>query len=251
MDAVEFDRENVEYIVIGRETCPTTAKQHLQGFIQLKRPRVLKKIQKIIGDPVCHIEPMRGTGLEASNYCKKDGDFIEWGTLRTQGARTDLRGIMDDAIESGVFRPSAEELRSMSLQQIKTAEKYVQYSLAKRNWKTTVYWFFGPTGSGKTKTAYEMAPNAWISGSSGKYWDGYCGQEDVILDDFRPQWIDVQELLKVLDRYPYTVNKKYGSQALLAKRVFITCPYRPSEMYSDDDTAQIMRRITEIRQFGI
>lgn len=42
-------------------------------------------------------------------------------------------------------------------------------------------------------------PNA----KGGQLWfDGYCGQEVVVFDDFRPWWCRFDYLLRLLDRYP-------------------------------------------------
>ena len=59
-----------------------------------------------------------------------------------------------------------------------------------------VLWFHGPTGTGKTKTAFEitMSQNPYVWGpSNGKWWDGFGYQIDgtydpsvpVIMDEFR------------------------------------------------------------------
>lgn len=241
------DTENVCYYVIGKETCPTTGRKHLQGFIQLIRPRVMKSLQKIIGDPDCHVEEMRGTATEASTYCKKEHLLSEWGNLRTQGERTDFDEIKKKVLENGRM---PAEIIDMNLQQIRHAEKLLQYSNAKRSWKTIVYWFWGKTGSGKTKAAWEEDPNAWVAMSNLNYWEGYNGEETVIFDDFRGDYCKFHELLKIFDRYPYRVNVKFGSRQLLAKKIIVTCPYPPDEVYENrEDINQLMRRIDKIVKF--
>ena len=67
-----------DYIVCGRET-GKDGTPHIQGFIVMKKIQRLTAMKKIL--PRSHLEPMRGTPKEASDYCKKDGDYLEEGTL--------------------------------------------------------------------------------------------------------------------------------------------------------------------------
>jgi len=40
-----------------------------------------------------HIESRRGSQQQAIEYCRKEGDFHEWGSPKNQGDRTDLQSI--------------------------------------------------------------------------------------------------------------------------------------------------------------
>ena len=57
--------------------------------------------------------------------------------------------------------------------------------------KVEVKWFWGPTGSGKTYTAYQIVQerklqdDLWVSADTCKWFDGYGGQKAVIFDDIR------------------------------------------------------------------
>jgi len=47
------------------------------------------------------------------------------------------------------------------------------------------HWYWGPTGTGKSKTARETAPDAFLKTNT-KWWDGYDQQDDVLLEELGP-----------------------------------------------------------------
>jgi len=242
---LDYDLEKIEYIVCGKETCPTTGRLHTQGFIQLKTKAKLKALQKIIGDPACHVENMKGTPEQASNYCKKEGDFTEEGALRQQGQRNDLKTIKNHVINQGTVDITLIE----NQQQLRFAEGLLKYTVMERNWKPYVEWIYGPPGIGKTKMATEICPYNWMSNKTLRWWEGYNGQENVIIDEFRADFCKFHELLRILDRYPYRVEFKGGSRPLLAKKIIITSCFSPYVVYNErEDIQQLIRRITTITE---
>lgn len=106
------NNEYCVYGVVGREVAPTTGTPHLQGFIILTRNRTRAWIIAQIG--VCHFEPAMGTSKQASTYCKKEGDYDEYGVFPDQqGKRTDLDlmlGWLDDFIADNGRAPSDREI---------------------------------------------------------------------------------------------------------------------------------------------
>lgn len=65
--------DNTDKCVIGLETCPTTQKQHLQGFMALKRRQRLSQLKKT---PLknAHLEPCIAGEEENIAYCTKDNN---------------------------------------------------------------------------------------------------------------------------------------------------------------------------------
>lgn len=121
--------------------------------------------------------------------------------------------------------------------------------------KPLIRWFYGSTGSGKTRQAYEDAKTLGLTPytcmATTKWWEGYDAHEYVIIDDMRKDFCKFHDLLRMLDRYPYLVECKGGSRQLLAKTIIITTTHRPEELYSGrEDINQLLRRIDEIRLFG-
>jgi hypothetical protein len=50
------------------------------------------------------------------------------------------------------------------------------------------------------------------------------------------------------------VEAKGSSVEFVAKRIFITCPKNPTDMWlsrSEEDMAQLTRRITEVKHFAV
>ena len=75
-----------------------------------------------------------------------------------------------------------------------------------------VDWYYGATGTGKTKAAWMKLPGAYFHAADNmKWWDGYDMQKTVIIDDFRQEKCSVAYFLKCFDRYPMRVEFKGGS----------------------------------------
>lgn len=72
----------ISYAVFGKET-GESGTPHLQGYLSLARSQRLSFLRRFISGRA-HFEQSRGSPEQASEYCKKDGDFEEFGTLPTK-----------------------------------------------------------------------------------------------------------------------------------------------------------------------
>lgn len=93
----------LQYIIVGHEV-GEEGTPHLQIYFQLVNQAKLTTIKRW-GGPYerMHFEGAKGTDVEASDYCKKDGNFFELGNRKTmgrKGARSDLLAVKE-AIDRG------------------------------------------------------------------------------------------------------------------------------------------------------
>lgn len=87
------NRQLVKYLIVGREQ-GQSGTPHLQGFIVFGAAVTRTRVSTYL--PRAHLEPTRGTSVQAADYCKKDGDFDEYGTCPLQaGARTVLDALYE------------------------------------------------------------------------------------------------------------------------------------------------------------
>lgn len=81
--------DSCKYLIYGKET-GSNGTPHLQGYVHFTLPQRLSYLRNQISHRG-HYEIARGSPLQASDYCKKDGDYTEHGTLPiTQGKCSDI-----------------------------------------------------------------------------------------------------------------------------------------------------------------
>lgn len=100
--------EECQYLVFGREV-GANGTPHLQGFVIFKSNHRLAAAKRKIDDRA-HVETARGTSQQAADYCKKEGNFEEFGELPTnQGKRNDFAELKEWVIAQG-SKPTAAEI---------------------------------------------------------------------------------------------------------------------------------------------
>lgn len=122
----------------------------------------------------------------------------------------------------------------------------------RRNWKTTIFWLYGATGTGKSRWAHEQDPEAYIKEPTTKWWDGYDGEATVIIDDARRDMCTFAYMLRLFDRYPLPIETKGGTCQFLARTIYFTSPFHPRQFWEGrctEDLKQLLRRIEHIRHY--
>lgn len=242
------------YIVVGKEVGANGTK-HLQGYVEFKSGKRFSTIKKVC--PAIHLEKCIANAKSNYEYCTKDGDFWEDGEMSEQGKRMDLEAAMAD-IKSGMTELNFFEAHPMVMFRYpKACDRYrtlCEKESRKGFHEKTVYVLWGDTGTGKTRSAIEAEPDAFIVSSTqtGLWWDGYDGEKAVILDEFRDNAVGLAQLLRVLDGYCCQVPIKGGSRVLMADTIYITSNVNPGQWYQGCDKKSrlaLMRRISQVIRF--
>lgn len=222
---------------------------HLQIFVTFGRTYRLSALKKLL--PRAHWEQSMTADWNYEH--KGDSEIVHRVDNRKTGKRTDLEKAYEYAHAKRTMREYVVEQKP-GLQAIKHyRELYCILEGPRPVGPVDVRWYYGPTGSGKTRSAYDEFPGLYPCATY-KWWDGYVDQETILIDDFRPEWCRWEQLLQLLDIYPIRIEFKGGSKWAQWKRIIITAPVRPETMFSGkvaEDLGQLLRRITDIRRFRI
>lgn len=250
--------DECRYIRWGEEICPTTGKIHWQGYLEFHKQKRIKWIRKWFLDyGVKDIKLIMANGNASQNdaYTGKDGkNVVTLGESAPQGRRSDLKGLalhIKQGDINGMRQGITDEFITGGLQAIKTAESLLKLFEQKRDWRPTVIVCHGSSGTGKSRWCRDNFPDAYWCGKTSKWWEGYDGHETVIIDDFRDTWADYDDLLRIVDCYPYRIENKGGSRQLLAKRIIFTSCFPPSKWYPHvrESKLQLERRLETIHDF--
>lgn len=237
----------------GKEGTP-----HLQCCFTFNCPRRLKWIHvNFDTSKQGHWEVARNR-VEAFNYCFKEDPSPFTLNYKRQGKRTDLDGLYTK-LEGGAGMSEVLASRP-SYQHIQISRVVLNHKLSTSRpiAPRRVLWFCGPTGKGKSATAYAMGtpeevyPLSIRDNSETIWWDLYTGQKIVLLDDWRPKKVGFLTLLSLTDRYPIRAQVKGGMIYANYDTLVITAPREPAFYFQDasaEDYEQLRRRISHIVKF--
>lgn len=229
---------------------------HLQFSVTFKRTYSLAALKKL--HPRVHWEFQ--DCVQDNNYCRKRDStlIIDRDERKKKGARTDIAEIKE--VVKDTLSMAAVVDVATSVQSVRMAELWLKYNEPKRPLDSLiqVHWRYGKTGLGKTRPIWDTyGVNGVYPPTSYKWWEGYDGHRVVLIDELRGDWCTFGQLLRLLDRYPYTVETKGGSRQIQATTWFITSSRHPSQLYSaitfdaDERVDQLLRRLTTITHIGV
>lgn len=241
-----YDSSTTEYLCYGKELCPTTGRQHWQGFICLYNRAYLSGAKKIIGASP-HMELCRGTIEENQHYCAKDGDFVEHGTPPQEkgaaGGRA-TKELYTEArrhAEAGEFALIDDQLYIQyvrNLHYIRDYQQSLQTVVPLPPGFLTGIWIKGAPGVGKSHLARAVTTgHAFYEKDHTKWWDGYTNEAIVIIDDVDPQaGATFGSHLKLwADRYPYKAERKGSVINIRPTFVIVTSNYSIQNIWWEKD----------------
>lgn len=224
--------------------------RHWQLVVHFKR-KVALRTCKAAFCPEAHCEITRSSA--ANEYVWKeetrvDGTQFEIGKLPIKrNCAKDWQAVWDLATEGKLLEIPAD-IRVLHYRTLRAIS--ADYSLP-LGMERTVHVFWGETGTGKSRRAWEEAgPLAYPKDPSSKFWCGYSGQTSVVIDEFRGR-IGIDHLLRWLDRYPVNVEIKGSSVPLCASNIWITSNLSPERWYPELDqlTLDALLRRLKITRF--
>lgn len=209
--------------------------------------------------------------IDVIQYVSKAGEYITYNidptkyikqskshtTVQSKGI---FKQITDEITKDTDYRDILDKYPDICLQHGKKIKDYINdvktaQKPKYRDWQMEVEYHYGETGTGKSRYAfkdYNPETHYVLRKANGDavWWDGYTGQETIIIDDFTPKAYKLSYMLNLLDRYAMTIDIKGGSTQLLAKKVIITSNYQPEDLYTGELCKEhrkaLLRRFTKI-----
>lgn len=233
------------YVCYGEEVAPTTGQKHLQAYIRFRDCKTKSAAIKILKG--FHVTLCVGDPEENIRYCAKTREndrvpnevFVEFGTKpavlgEDGGQRTKEMWLeYKDAAKEGRIDDIDGEIFIKHYSSLKRIERDYM-SLPADLEDTCGIWYYGDTGTGKSHAARAEFPGAFLKRPN-KWWDGYQGQDSVIVDDIDKSHKYLGFDLKIwADKYAYPGEVKGTTIQLRPKNIIVTSNYHPREIFHDD-----------------
>lgn len=287
---LEFERvksvwPTAKYILYGPlELTEENKKPHLHFIIGFASSKMFKTIIKTLKSSEYHIENCRNYHA-AVEYCLKSNpnDKLEYGEPLKQGLRTDIKKTLEEShynikevqennpelyvrYRSGIEKICEAKNKENNVMDWLNLTEDEEGNIKKKEYKPTkLYWFFGPTGTGKSKKVKEIISEKIINKvikkdeitiincfTSSGFAVGTINYNSkiLILDEFRGDYLKFSELLKIIDGT--TINIKGSEMYLHLEEIYVTSCYNPYNVYrhlgTTDSIKQLLRRVTECKQ---
>lgn len=248
-DIPDLEKWSATYIVYQKEA-GIEATTHYQGYAEFSKKMTMTSLKKI--NARAHWEKRKGTQKQAIEYCMKEDTRIdgpwELGAKKEQGKRTDFDVIGDMCKEGESLTKIAEQFPSQMIRYGRGIREYkLMFAKPYQHHDVRGIWYYGAPGTGKSRQAAEDWPDAYRK-QQNKWWDGYDGEETVILDD-----LDTDTLghhLKIwADRYACKGETKGGQINLQHKRIIVTSNYSIKNLFCNKGVEMITaltRRFEEV-----
>ncbi len=253
-DIDRLTKVECKFVMYGVEKAPDTGTPHLQGFILFRERKRFSGVKKLF--PRAYLSPMKGSFEQNEAYCSKE-DLSPY----IRGLAPKSKTEIGDA-EKNRWQQARESAETGELESI-PSDIYIRYYRTLKEIKkdhmvvpddldggvTTGHWFYGPAGAGKSRKARDLYPQAYLK-MCNKWWDGYQGQEHVLIDDFDKNHAVLAHHLKIwADKYAFLGENKGGAVAIRPKSIVITSQYSIDEIWEDEETRQAMRRRFKVTKF--
>ena len=230
--------------------------------------------------PTAHLDPAVGSAWQNREYITKTGKWAE-----TEKAETSVEGSFYEWGEIPVkAKKSGDKMREiirLIREEKKTPmdiiEKYPSMAMrvknlieiqelcheveGKKNRELKVYYIFGETGTGKSKSVFDRHPAKDICRitdypkNNGVRFDAYHGEPVLVFEEFASQ-IPIQQMLNYLDIYPVKLPARYTDRSALYTTVYIISNLSLEEQYKDVQVYQpevwkaFLRRIHRVYQYN-
>jgi len=249
-----WEEEKFSYIIIGKEV-GESGTPHLQGYAEFTK---LSKFAPIAKKHKMFCELARGTQEQAITYCKKDGDWAERGEPKAydtkaggEATKQKYAAIIKQA-EEGKLEEIKAENPEIYLRCYTTLNKIKQANMKSLPELEELenIWAWGPPGTGKSLSARHTAGGVFYPKPMNKWWDGYEGQETVIIDDWERE-SHLEHHLKIwADHYDFIAETKGGSMRIRPKHIIVTSNYSMEECFSGMALEALKRRFT-VHEFKV
>lgn len=249
--ADELDLEQLKniavYVIIGKET-GAEGTPHYQGYCRFAHPQHFRRIKDLL--PRAHIELQRGTAAQAAEYCKKDGDFEEFGDPPKSGGQSTKEkwrkvialaeeGKMDEIKDD---YPGIYLLHRPKLLSLRRRPTMILSDLVNE-------WWVGPTGTGKSRKLWADYPDHYPKALN-KWWDGYDNEEIVAIEEFNPEAGKyLAHFVKIwADRYPFSPEIKGATiKKIRPKKIIVLSNYTIQQCFDRaEDCMPLLRRFKVI-----
>lgn len=244
-------RLSCTYLVVGQEK-GESGTPHLQGYISFETRKTLTAVKQLLSTRA-HLEVARGKADQNRTYCIKEGNYAEFGAMPSgQGSRADLDAIKASIDAGGTLNDVREICYSSYLRYQKAIKQDIERMVQPRTSPPEVLIYWGPTGTGKSRTAHERNPGAYWKPYGSKWFDGYERQSVCIIDEF-VGWLPLTFILRLTDRYPNQVEAKGVSIEFTSEKV-IFCSNLPWEEWwpnaKDAHKDAFRRRLSQVVHFN-